>query len=224
MKSLAIIPARAGSKGIPGKNYKILNGKPLISYTIEAALESKIDKIIVSTNCPKVTEIANSYSIQVITRPETISGDKATTLEAIQHVLNEINNSEIYTAILTLQPTSPFRRPTHINESLEIYEKTECDSLVSVVKVPHNFSQEKVMILESGLLKGDRIPKRRQEIKERYARNGAAIYISSPEILNTSVMGDKIAPYYMDKISSIDIDDMDDWLIAEAIMSHKSEN
>ena len=222
MKSLAIIPARAGSKGIEGKNYKLLNGKPLISYTIEAALNSKIDRVIISTNCPEVIKISKKYNVEVINRPEEISSDTSVTIDAIHHVLQNIESSDEYELIITLQATSPLRTSEHINESIDLYNNQNGDSLISVCKVPHNFSVEKIMLFDGDYLVGNTEPKRRQETKESYARNGAAIYITSKKIIKDSIMGKKIVPYLMDKISSFDIDELEDWIIIESLLKNRS--
>ena len=220
MKVLAIIPARFGSKGIPKKNSKLLQGKPLISYTIEASINSLVNHTIVSTDSFEISDIAKGYGLEVHNRSDYLSKDDTPTLSVIQNVINNINDR--YDAVMTLQPTSPLRSSLHINEAINLFcENKLADSLVSVVQTPHNYLSEKQMLINGDFIFGNSHPLRRQECKISYSRNGAAIYLSKIELLKTSILGLKIIPYIMDKIHSIDIDDMEDWLIAESILSYK---
>ena len=218
MRILGVIPARGGSKGIRKKNLKLLCGQPLIYYTIKASSNSNLDRVIVSTDSEELIKISNSLGAEVLKRPSELAKDDSTTLAVLEHVLQSINES--YDAIMVLQPTSPLRRKEHINESIEIFKNdNEADSLVSVVKVPHNFYPYKQMSLDNGYLFGGKNIFRRQDLHENlYARNGAAIYISRINILNKSILGDKTLPYFMNKIDSIDIDDMEDWFLVESIL------
>lgn len=217
MKALGVIPARGGSKGIPQKNIKLLNGKPLIAYTIEAALSSNLDKVVVSTDCNEIAEVAHSYSVEVLMRDKLLSGDLVPTLPVIQNVV--LRFDEQFDAIVTLQPTSPLRGCLHINEALDLFSSdNNADSLVSVLEVPHNFSPEKLMTLEGGYLQGENHPKRRQDIQKMFARNGAAIYITRISNISNYIFGGRIVPYFMSKMDSFDIDDLEDWSIVSKLM------
>jgi CMP-N-acetylneuraminic acid synthetase len=127
LKILAIIPARSGSKGIPNKNIKKLSGRPLIYYTIKAALNSKlIDRIIVSSDSEKILKISEKLGAEIpFKRPKNISEDKSLAIEVIQHALNWLEKNEKYfpDAIIYLQPTSPLRTKKHINEAINIFFK-----------------------------------------------------------------------------------------------------
>ena len=214
MKILGIIPARGGSKGIPRKNIKLLNGKPLIAYTIEAALASNLDRVIVSTDCKEIAGISKEYGAEVIIRSFNLAEDTTPTLPVLQHVVSKLEVE--FDAVMTLQPTSPLRTSKHINEAIELFESDkEVDSLV---EVPHNYMPEKLMSFDGKYLTGNREVKRRQEISTMYARNGAAIYITKTEKLGEYIFGGKILPYFMSKIKSFDIDDMEDWEIVERII------
>ena len=217
MKILGIIPARGGSKGIPRKNIKLLNGKPLIAYTIEAALASNLDRVIVSTDCEEIAGISKEYGAEVIIRSFNLAEDTTPTLPVLQHVVSKLEVE--FDAVMTLQPTSPLRTSKHINEAIELFESDkEVDSLVSVVEVPHNYMPEKLMSFDGKYLTGNREVKRRQEISTMYARNGAAIYITKTEKLGEYIFGGKILPYFMSKINSFDIDDIKDWEIVERLI------
>jgi CMP-N,N'-diacetyllegionaminic acid synthase len=223
MKILGIIPARGGSRGIPKKNIKLLNGKPLIAYTIESALSSNLDTVVVSTDCPEIIKISEQYGAKTLMRPKELSLDESATLPVIQHVISNLNES--YDLVMTLQPTSPLRNKEHINKALSIFLKNhDADSLVSVVEVPHNFSPEKLMKFDGKYLTGSEEVKRRQEISTIYARNGAAIYITKVKRLNKYIFGGRVLPFFMSKIDSFDIDDMEDWQIVERILPAKYSN
>jgi len=218
MKIIGVIPARGGSKGIPGKNIKLLKGKPLIAYTIEAALASRLDRVVVSTDCNIIAEISENYGAEVIIRPECLAEDTTPTLPVIQNVINRINGK--FDAVMTLQPTSPLRTAKHINEAIELFRDDKlADSLVSVIEVPHNYIPEKLMSFDGRYLSGNLEVKRRQDTDIKYARNGAAIYITKIQRLSEYLFGGRIIPYFMHKIDSFDIDDEIDLFIVSRIMN-----
>ncbi len=221
MKVIGIIPARGGSKGIPGKNNKQLCGKPLIQYTLEAAIHSNLHEIIVTTDNADVRDIALKMGVKVIERPPELAGDKVPTQPVLIHALQSA--SEVFDAVMTLQPTSPLRTSEHINESLLLFQqKPEADSLVSVVRVPHNCLPMSLMKKEEPWLNhydGNAALVRRQDKPILFARNGAAIYITKVDKLGEYIVGGNILPYEMSRIESVDIDDMEDWTMAEIILN-----
>jgi len=218
MKTLGVIPARGGSKGVPKKNIKLLHGKPLIAYTIEAAIASNIDRVVVTTDCQQIAKVSKKYGAEVIKRSAYLSCDTTPTLPVIQDAVKKFQFE--CDAVVTLQPTSPLRTCKHINEALDLFKSNEdADSLVSVVSVPHNFMPNKQMILNGDYLIGSSHPKRRQELDMVYARNGAAIYITKTINLDHYIFGGLIVPFYMSKLVSFDIDDLEDWKIVERVMS-----
>jgi CMP-N,N'-diacetyllegionaminic acid synthase len=222
MNIIAIIPARGGSKGIPKKNIKLLNGKPLIAYTIEEALKSMLVEVVVSTDCQEIAKISREYGARVVIRSNDLSKDATPTLPVLQDAILGLDGK--YDAVMTLQATSPMRTAKHINEAIELFSKNkEADSLVSVVQVPHNFSPEKVMSVSGKYLSGNNKIKQRQEVEVMYARNGAAIYITKVEKLNKYIFGGKVLPYLMSKISSFDIDDMEDWEIIKILIKYREK-
>ena len=223
MKVYGVVPARGGSKGIPQKNIKLLNGRPLISYTIEAALKSDLDDVLVSTDCPEVAAVAEQHGAAVAMRDPSLALDDTPTHLVLQSLVDIIGPD--YGAIMTLQPTSPLRNDKHINEALDLFvEDDNADSLVSVTRVPHNFLPEKIMRYNDAYLIGDNRPKRRQLHQEFYARNGAAIYISKMSLVTQCVFGGNILPYFMSKVASFDIDDYEDWEIVERILSSEQKS
>lgn len=225
LKILGIIPARGGSKGIPRKNIKLLNGKPLIQYTIDVAMASNLDKIVVSTEDLEIKEISESLGIEVVLRDESLACDYAKTKDVLLSVVEKLD--EKFDAVMTLQPTSPFRKVHHINESIEIFSlDNNADSLVSIVDVAHNMIPESIMekndegYLES-FLEHEHINLRRQDKPKYYARNGAAVYITKVNRLKNYIFGGNLIGYPMNKVESIDIDDIEDWEMAEALMIKK---
>lgn len=220
MKILGFIPARGGSKGLPGKNKKMMLGKPLIAHTIETALLSNLTDIVVSSDDDDILEIAKKYNVKVIKRPDELSGDLAPTLPVRTHAVQTVGGN--YDAVMTLQVTSPLRTVKHINEAIELFSQDgEADSLVSVIKIPHKFTDASIMLLDGKYIKpidSEKLVLRRQEKPTYWARNGAVIYITRINKVGEYIFGGKIIPYEMNKMESIDIDDIEDWQMAEAIM------
>lgn len=222
MKVLGIIPARGGSKGIPKKNVQLLGGKPLLLWTIEAAQASSLARLVVSTDDQAIAAIAREAGVEVIMRPPALATDQAPTLPVLQHVLQQIGES--YDAVMTLQPTSPFRNAKHIDEAIALLEKhPEADTLVSVQPVPHQYNPMSVMQLADGWLSPwfpvEAQITRRQDKPAVWARNGAAIYLTRTAQLATYIFGGKTLAYQMSKLDSIDLDDAEDWEIAEALIA-----
>lgn len=225
-KIMAVIPARKGSKGIKDKNIKLLKGKPLIAYSIEAGLNSKyIDKVIVSTDGEEIANIAKTYGAEVpFLRPKNLSTDTAKTIDAIVHCIDELKKrGEIYDYIVLLQPTQPLRQSWHIDEAIElIFERNE-DALVSVSEVRDNPILIR-SIDENGYTKNllkECSTRRRQDFDIYYRVNGA-IYINKiNEGFNksTSLNDNKLA-YIMDSSYDVDIDDLNDFKIAELFIDN----
>jgi CMP-N,N'-diacetyllegionaminic acid synthase len=228
---VAIIPARSGSKHLPGKNMINLSGKPLISYTFDAALNSKlIDYTLVTTDDEKVINYAKKFpDIFVIKRPKKISKDNSPTLDAVNHALKyfEDQTSKTIDLIVTLQPTSPLRKHYHVDEAiLAIQSDPDSDSLVSCIPVPHQFEPGSQMKKNSNgyLVQSDptfqSVPNRHFKTKH-FARNGAAIYITRRNKINEYIWGGNCIGYLMKSEESIDIDELDDLKVAENIMKNE---
>lgn len=223
-KILALIPARAGSKGIPNKNMYELNGKPLIQYTFDAVKKcNMITRAILSTDSIEYAEYARTQGIDAVIRPVELASDNTPMKDVIDFHLNELMAAgEYYDILLLLQPTSPLRTEKHIDEALTLLEKQSvADAVVSVIKVPHSFSPLKIMTRnENGFLnfyhpEGEQFTTR-QELPDYYARNGAAIYAVYTESYREtkSLYGHYCIPFEMDAKDSVDIDSIDDLLMA----------
>lgn len=219
MNFIAIIPARGGSKGILNKNLVEVNSKPLISFTIEESLKSRyLKRILVSTDDKNITNVALSSGIEVpFKRPKNISLDSTPMIEVLKHAVKWINAKNIpYTALVLLQPTSPLRKASHIDEAIEVFlSKRNVSSVVSVVKIPHQFSPISALKLNAGILQSYETNKLTYNLRQNkptfYARNGPAILIVSKKTIeNNELYGKKSLPYIMPKSNSLDIDDYED--------------
>ncbi len=228
MRFLGIIPARGGSKGVPGKNIRLLAGKPLIAWTIEAAKASQaLDRLLVSTDDPAIAAVARDLGAAVRMRPAALAADDTPTRPVLEHVAKELEaEGDVFDAVVTLQPTSPLRLPIHIREACALFAADPgADSLVSCIAVPHIFNPLSVMkrnadgYLEN-FLGGDTVT-RRQDKPEVFARNGAAIYVTRRQRLREYVFGGKLICYPMDDKYSLDIDTLEDFQAAErALAAH----
>lgn len=221
---LGIIPVRGGSKGVPGKNIKPLGGKPLLYYTIDAALNSKLlATSIVSTDSEEIAKIARDRSITVpFLRPASLAQDGTPTLPVIQHALQYFIAQGIsFDAVCLLQATSPFRKKGLIDEAIQKFTASNCDAIVSVLPVPHEYNPHWVFEpKEDGLLRistgEEKIIPRRQELPKAYFRDGA-IYITRTEIIlkENSLLGRKLSYIENDPEWHVNIDTLEDWERAE---------
>ena len=232
MRILGIIPARGGSKGVPGKNIKLLNGKPLLKYTSEIALESQfLTAVILSSDDTQIITVAKSLGIQVpFIRPEELAQDTTPTIDVIIHALQWYENQTVFfDAVCLLQVTSPFRTVEFLNKAIEKFIASGCDSLVSVQKVPHEYNPHWTFEINSeGNLKiatgEEKIISRRQELPEAYHRDGS-IYIMKTEVLvqQDSLYGKSISFIESAPEFYVNIDTLVDWEKAEHIIKNNQE-
>jgi CMP-N,N'-diacetyllegionaminic acid synthase len=223
MQILGIIPARGGSKGVPGKNIRMLAGKPLISHTIEAALHSQLTKTIVSTDDENIAALAKHAGIEVpFIRPPEISGDTAKSIDVALHALSEMEKIDKcqYDAIMLLQPTAPFKTAEDIDQCIKIFEANpQADSVISVVDVlAHHPARMKY--LENGKLIDPPFceayeNQNRQELRQLYIRNGAIYLTRRDTLLKHSYKGKICMAHIMPEIRSINIDTIHDFELAE---------
>jgi CMP-N,N'-diacetyllegionaminic acid synthase len=226
---MAIIPARGASKGIPKKNIRSLAGKPLIAYTIEAALKSNtIDKVIVSTDSEEIAEISQQYGAEVpFLRPSHLAEDNTPTLPVIQHAISYLENKEGIKGdiVVILQPTSPLRNSNIIDEAVEKLRRTNCDTVVSVCEVKdHPFWSYYIKNdILSPFYEGSAIC--RQELPKIYSLNGA-VYVIKRDVLieQNLILGKQMRPIVMAVEESIDIDDFFDLFIAEMVIKYWKGN
>lgn len=230
MRVIAVIPARGGSKGVPRKNIRVVAGKPLIVWTIEAARKAGcIERIIVSTDDEEIACVARQWNAEVVMRPTQLATDAAPTLPVLQHVVDALA-AEGYRpdAVITLQPTSPLRTARHVEDAMAMFSAdASADSLVSCVRVPHIFHPQSVMRRTSdGYLipyLDQAQPYQRQAKDEVWARNGAAIYITRTERLADYVFGGRLLSFPMSPEDSLDIDEEADLLAAEQVLRNRRQ-
>lgn len=226
VKILGIIPARGGSKGVPGKNSRIIGDRPLISYTIQAALDSGImDRLVVSTDDDNIANISRDAGVEVIIRPDELATDTSPIVDAIIHVLDNLEDSGYSPSIIILlEPTSPLRTSQDIRSALKIFDPDQCESVISVSKVAH--SPYWMFRVEEELLEPlhgiGNLGKRRQDLPDVFRPNGA-IFITTPEHLRKTrdFYYGRIKPYIMPESRSIDIDTELDMLMLEAILKKR---
>ena len=229
---LAIIPARGGSKGLPGKNIKEMNGKPLIWYTINSAKISKfVDKIIISTDDEKIAKIAKSYEVEVpFMRPKKLARDDSLAIDNYIYTIDRLNKEFNYSIgeFIVLQPTSPLRTSLDIDNAIQIFKEKKAASVISVSEAIHPPLWSK-KIDEKGILRNyyniEIGNKNRQEIEKAYMPNGA-IFIFKYSLLEEkySYYSDKTYPYIMPLERSIDIDSKLDFEFAEYLMKKNARN
>jgi N-acylneuraminate cytidylyltransferase len=222
MRCCAIIPARAGSKGIPRKNVRPLCGKPLIAYSIEHALHTRsIDRVVVSTDDPQIGSVSTNYGAEVVWRPAEISGDTASSESALLHTLDYLHSNENYEAdlVVFLQATSPLRRPDDIQNAIEVFHRERADSLFSACPVPGFVWQRDGENLTSFTYDFRQRP-RRQEAAEYLMENGS-IFIFKPWVLRNlgNRLGGKMAVYLMSLEDSFEVDDPDDLQLLEHLLA-----
>ncbi|TYA71425.1 acylneuraminate cytidylyltransferase family protein [Seonamhaeicola marinus] len=233
MRILGLIPARGGSKSVPGKNIKKLNGKPLLQYTVEAAKNSKkLDHLILSSDDSNIINIAKELKVDVpFVRPRHLAEDTSPTLGVIQHALKfykGIGNN--FDAVCLLQVTSPFKTGKFIDDAIDKFENSGCDALVSVQNVPAEYNPHWVFKENQRgqleLVTGEKtIISRRQDLPNMYHRDGL-IYITKAEVLleKNSLYGNNLAYVKSPYNSTINIDTIEDWKKAEAFLSSEEYN
>jgi CMP-N,N'-diacetyllegionaminic acid synthase len=219
MKTLYLIPARGGSKGIPGKNIKPLAGKPLICHSIELArLFTSDDNICVSTDDSEIAVVAEKMGLPLpFRRPPGLSTDEATTKDVILHSINFFRSvGREYDAVVLLQPTSPFRQPFHLKEALALYSE-DIDMVMSVKLTDANPYFVLYEENEAGFLEKSKSGNfsRRQDCPEVWQANGAIYIYKTDSLLDNKNLEYKILKYAMERTYSVDLDTELDWLFAE---------
>ncbi len=230
-KFLAIIPARGGSKGLPRKNIKELNGKPLIAYSIEAAINSKIfDKIIVSTDDKEIAEVALKYGAEVpFVRPRELATDTADSMDVLFHTINFLKkNGEEYDYIMKLQPTSPLRTEKEILEATKLLFEKKAESIVSISECEHHPLWTNTLDSDKRLfnfIKEDIKHKNRQDLPNYYQINGLIFLSEINNLLKTrDWYGKKSYAYVCDSKKAIDIDNIIDFKLAEILLKEIYKN
>lgn len=228
-KILAIIPARAGSKGLAQKNILPLAGKPMIEWSIQAALESQyLDKVIVSTDGEEIANIAKKAKAHVpMLRPCDLASDEASSIDVILHALEHMTQGEEFDYFLVLQPTSPLRTSVHIDKAIDyFFQHQQCpeQTLVSVIALPDKMAWAMHMN-QSGcvtfvLPQESQSPKQRQSLPRLYLPNGA-LYLSAVSTFQKTFYNNACLPFLMTQEDSIDVDTQEDFNLVQKILQSR---
>lgn len=225
---LAVIPARGGSKRLPRKNIMDFNGKPLLSWTIQAGLQSNyIDRVIVSTEDKEIATVAKEEGADVpFLRPEVLAGDTVTTIDVIHHLIDSLAG-DAYDYILLLQPTSPLRTAVHIDQAVELLVEKNADAIIGVTEVEHSVEWTNILpddLSFSGFISSAVLNLRSQDLPCRYRINGALYLVATQRLVeqNTFFLHENAYAFIMDRRDSIDIDDEIDF--ATALILHEKKH
>ncbi len=223
---LAVVPARAGSKGVPGKNERLLAGKTLIARAAEAARASgAVDRCILSTDSDRIADLGREAGLEVpFLRPPELARDDTPMQPVIEHALNEVERAGFRPdAVLVLQPTAPLRTGEHVAAAVRLLEETGADSVVTVVEIPRHFSPHYAMRITDGRLatflpEGAAIT-RRQDAEPAFSRDGTVYAVRRDVLaLQHDLYGSDCRPLVLAVAESINIDTPEDWAAAEAML------
>jgi CMP-N-acetylneuraminic acid synthetase len=228
MRVLGVVPARGGSKGVPGKNVRLLSGKPLLQYTAEAARGSRLlSRVVLSTENEEIARIGLECGLEVpFLRPPQWAADDTPMLPVVQHAVSWMEDQgEFFDAVCLLQPTNPFRRSEDIDACIRLLEISGADAVVTVLPVPEEHNPHWVYFAdESGLLRlstGEAAPiTRRQELPPAYHREGS-VYVTRRDVLmkENSFYGRRLVGHCIEPKLSVNIDRPSDWVRAEELVA-----
>jgi CMP-N-acetylneuraminic acid synthetase len=229
LTTLGIIPARGGSKRLPRKNLRLLGGKPLVAWIIEAARDARrLDRLVVSSDDREVLDLARRYDPRlVLARPDKFSGDESPAIDYVRHALAELEGSGQgpFDAIVILQPSSPFTLPSDIDATVDLLASSGADSAVSVMRIDHAIHPFKMKILDGNrllpYLQDERGRMAAHELPEIYVRN-CSVYASRRNVVERGqVIADDCRGHVMPRERSLDINEELDLLFAEFILSRR---
>lgn len=220
MKILAVIPARGGSKGIPRKNVRLMNGKPLIAYSVLNAQKcDMIDDVVVTTDDEEVISIANAYGVDVIRRDNRLACDNVTLDPVIYDAVVQMENRKLckYDVVITLQATSPLLKSSTLNAAVNKFVEDEYDTYISVVNKAHlSWGRD-----ENGYFPNYKERLNRQQLSPNYMETGAFFITKREFVVENSRLGKKISVYEVPENEAVDIDSANDWMICEHELSRK---
>ena len=213
---LLIIPARAGSQRLPGKNMRQLGDKPLVGHSIAYALENGFKDVVITTNDAAILEFANQNSIHVIKRPDSLAGNEEPVVTALQHAVDQLQKK--YEAVILLQPTNPLRPEGLLKEAIAVFEREDCDSLMTVSRNEHKLG---TISNHQFIPYNYEMGQRSQDLKPLFFENGL-LYIFKTALLNQGkLLGEKNYPLIVDHpFAEIDIDTEADFKKAELYLNH----
>jgi CMP-N,N'-diacetyllegionaminic acid synthase len=218
MTHIGIVPARGGSRRLPRKNVRMIAGQPLLAWTAQAARDSKLDRVILSTDDEEITELGRKCGLEVpFLRPAAIAEDATPMLPVLAHLIDWLEAGGTKpSSIVLLQPTSPLRETRHIDEAIALFEAKKAETVVSVTDVPNGYGPGKFMRMNAD---GAVTKVEFADGGDLVVRNGPAVLITAPSaIARGTLYGTPTLGYHMDRPSSVDIDDEDDFAFAEFLL------
>jgi N-acylneuraminate cytidylyltransferase len=220
---VAIIPARGGSKGVRGKNKRLVGGRPLIAFTLEAARQSeRLDRIVVTTDDPEIADLARTAGAEVVERPSEIAADDSPVIDAVLHALEVLAITDL-AALVLLQPTSPLRAAADIDAALDLFEHTGIP-VCSVCRAG-DAHPARMYRVEDGVMR-PLIPElasnRRQDLPPLFHRNGALYIVGLEQLRARQLICDPMVPYEMDPERSVNIDTELDLMVLEALLGARA--
>jgi CMP-N,N'-diacetyllegionaminic acid synthase len=225
---LGVIPARGGSKGVPRKNIRLLGDKPLIVYTIEAALKSRaITYLVTSTDDDEIAEVAARHGSAVVKRPKELAEDETPMPPVVLHVLNAITHGGDagYDIVALLQPTCPLRTPEDIDQAVQLLVESDCEAVISVYRVWDEHPARMYYVRHDRLVPYEAASEssNRQDLTPVYHRNGL-LYVIRERVLREqgTFFPRDIRPYITPRMRSVNIDDEMDFLFADFLISRGS--
>lgn len=223
---IAIIPARGGSKGLPGKNVRLLNGKPLIAYAIEEAMKAKhIDRVIISTDDEEIAKVAVQYGAELpFMRPAELASDTAMAIDNYIYTIERLENEggKAIDSFVVLQPTSPLRIAEDIDGAIKIFEQKKADSVISYCQEAHPVTWHKYLDDQGRFVDiFDANIKNRQDNRVSYYPNGAVYVFRTSMIRGRKYYTDKSYAYVMPRTRSVDIDFIEDFEYAEFLLKRR---
>ena len=217
MKTLAVIPARQGSRGLPGKNKRDFYGKPLVQWALECGKRT-CDRVCVTTDDPDIKRLGEALDVEVIDRPDDLAADDTPMLDVLRHVLAWMEPRRTPDVVVLLQPTQPLRTDVHVQLALSLLASRDVDSVVSVVPIPAHMAPDFAWWITGRLLQSVTCHQvtRRQDCRPAYYRDGT-VYAIKSEILTRGMMYGRALPLVLSAAESATIDDESDWARAEQI-------
>ena len=233
IRVLGLIPARGGSRGIPGKNIRSLGGKPLLQYSSETALAARrLSRVVLSTEDERIAAVGRRCGVEVpFLRPPELAQDETPTLPVVLHAVAWLEAAgDRFDAVCVLQPTHPLRRPEHIDGCIELLERTGADAVVTVLRVPPEYNPHWVYFADDTgqlhLATGARDPiPRRQELPLAFHREGS-VYLARRDVImeQRSMYGERLVGFEVGAEQSVNIDSWEDWERAERLLAERTAN
>ncbi len=224
MRVLGLIPARGGSTGVPGKNTRLLGGRPLLAYTADAALAARrLTRVVLTTEDADIAALGADLGLEVpFLRPAELAADDTPMLAVLQHAL--LTLADAFDAVCLLQPTSPFRPAGLVDRCIALLESSGADAVATMLPVPPEHNPHWVWLREPGgdlrLSTGDASPiARRQDLPPALHREGSVYVLRADGIRRGDPYGDRLEAVVLDPATSVNIDDLDDWARAEALLA-----